>query len=104
SGAPSPGPGRRARAPRVALAAALGFACGDASPPTRADAQASPALAPDHGAAAASPEADAAAPFAALGLAPLAPEPRAAWPTESPHITSYFGWRVNPITGTGQKL
>ena len=26
------------------------------------------------------------------------------WPVESVHITSYFGWRTNPITGAGTKL
>jgi murein DD-endopeptidase MepM/ murein hydrolase activator NlpD len=26
------------------------------------------------------------------------------WPVESPHITSYFGFRTNPMTGIGTKL
>ena len=29
---------------------------------------------------------------------------RLGWPVESVHITSYFGWRINPITGAGTKL
>ena len=29
---------------------------------------------------------------------------RLGWPVESVHITSYFGWRTNPITGAGTKL
>ena len=29
---------------------------------------------------------------------------RFGWPVESAHITSYFGWRINPITGSGTKL
>ncbi len=29
---------------------------------------------------------------------------RFGWPVESVHITSYFGWRTNPITGAGTKL
>lgn len=47
------------------------------------------------------PETD---PFADEGLEAARPRLRFGWPVESPHITSYFGWRTNPITGAGTKL
>lgn len=34
----------------------------------------------------------------------LRPGLRLGWPVESVHITSYFGWRTNPMTGVGTKL
>jgi len=37
-------------------------------------------------------------------LEALRPRPRLSWPTVLPHITSMFGWRINPITGAGTKL
>jgi murein DD-endopeptidase MepM/ murein hydrolase activator NlpD len=43
-------------------------------------------------------------PFADEGLEAARPRLRFGWPVESPHITSYFGWRTNPITGVGTKL
>lgn len=38
------------------------------------------------------------------GLAPHAPDPRLGWPVESVHITSSFGWRVDPVSGIGTRL
>ncbi|MEZ4451999.1 MAG: M23 family metallopeptidase [Nannocystaceae bacterium] len=105
----SAGRSRGAWAPIGALAwGLLGAACGDASAPTPGAAGSSAAAAPTRGTeepAARSPEGTRAGdPLEALGLTALAPEPRADWPTERPHITSTFGWRINPITGVGQKL
>jgi murein DD-endopeptidase MepM/ murein hydrolase activator NlpD len=42
--------------------------------------------------------------FAAEGLSALEPAPRTGWPVESVHLTSYFGWRVDPVTGKGTRL
>ncbi len=42
--------------------------------------------------------------FHAEDLDVLRPGLRFDWPVESVHITSYFGWRTNPITGAGTKL
>jgi murein DD-endopeptidase MepM/ murein hydrolase activator NlpD len=43
-------------------------------------------------------------PLVAEGLAALLPPERLAWPLESVHITSHFGWRVDPVSGTGRRL
>jgi murein DD-endopeptidase MepM/ murein hydrolase activator NlpD len=43
-------------------------------------------------------------PFAAEDIEAARPGLRFGWPVESPHITSYFGWRTNPMTGVGTKL
>jgi murein DD-endopeptidase MepM/ murein hydrolase activator NlpD len=42
--------------------------------------------------------------FEAEGLAALRTGPRTAWPLESVHITSTFGWRTDPVTGQGRRL
>jgi murein DD-endopeptidase MepM/ murein hydrolase activator NlpD len=42
--------------------------------------------------------------FALPGLREHAPAPRLGWPVESVHITSSFGWRVDPVTGLGTRL
>lgn len=42
--------------------------------------------------------------FALPGLREWAPKDRLAWPTESVHITSSYGWRVDPVTGLGTRL
>lgn len=47
------------------------------------------------------PHADA---FVLPGLREQAPAERLGWPTESVHITSSFGWRVDPVTGLGTRL
>ena len=38
------------------------------------------------------------------GLRELAPAERFTWPTESVHVTSTYGWRVDPVTGLGTRL
>lgn len=43
-------------------------------------------------------------PLVAEGLASLLPPERLAWPLESVHITSHFGWRVDPVSGRGMRL
>ncbi len=43
-------------------------------------------------------------PLTEHGLEFFRPRPRLSWPTLIPHITSTFGWRINPITGAGTKL
>jgi murein DD-endopeptidase MepM/ murein hydrolase activator NlpD len=43
-------------------------------------------------------------PIVAEGLASLLPGERLDWPLESVHITSHFGWRVDPVTGKGVRL
>lgn len=43
-------------------------------------------------------------PLAAAGLDALRREPALGWPVESVHITSYFGWRVDPVSGKGTRL
>ena len=37
-------------------------------------------------------------------LGPLAPIPVMDWPVEVVHITSSFGWRVDPVSGKGTRL
>ncbi|WAS97497.1 M23 family metallopeptidase [Nannocystis punicea] len=78
------------------------LACGEAEEPaTAVEAATEPA------AAAADAPAEPPAPrdpFAAEGIEAARPGLRFGWPVESPHITSYFGWRTNPMTGIGTKL
>jgi murein DD-endopeptidase MepM/ murein hydrolase activator NlpD len=90
----------------LAPALALALACGGDDDD---DAPAAPTPAGSDAAAPASPEAPAEPPpppdpFATEELDALRPGLRFGWPVESPHITSYFGWRTNPITGAGTKL
>lgn len=82
-----------------ALSAAL--ACGDAGDATPAEAPTPAAAAPVPAPSAPPAPPDA---FEAEDLAAARPGLRLGWPVESPHITSYFGWRTNPITGVGTKL
>ncbi|MEM7159177.1 MAG: M23 family metallopeptidase [Myxococcota bacterium] len=42
--------------------------------------------------------------FEVPGLDALRPRPRFGWPVQSVHITSYFGWRVDPVSGRGTRL
>ncbi len=89
----------------TSVALSLALACGGA----RDDDDDAPAPAPAAAADPADPEAPADPPpppdpFAHEDLEPLRPGLRFGWPVESPHITSYFGWRTNPITGVGTKL
>lgn len=78
----------------LALAAAL--ACGaapDAAPPPRTR---EPPVAPPT-----APDTDG---LDRAGLASLRPAPRVGWPVERVHVTSPFGWRIDPISGTGTRL
>lgn len=90
--------------PRLALTVLLA-ACGDAGAPSDATPEA-PASAPLPDEAApptpvAPPLDDA---FRHEHLEFLRPGLRLGWPVESVHVTSYFGWRTNPMTGVGTKL
>lgn len=84
---------------------ALGLtACGDDGPPTSLDDD--PPARRDLGSMTDLP---AAAPrhvglFDAPGLEALRPRPRLGWPVLSVHITSSFGWRVDPVSGRGVRL
>jgi murein DD-endopeptidase MepM/ murein hydrolase activator NlpD len=40
----------------------------------------------------------------ALGLGSARPLPRLSWPTRPVHVTSTFGWRVDPVSGKGTRL
>ena len=44
------------------------------------------------------------APAAELPHELLRPDPKLRWPLESVHITSRYGWRIDPVTGSGSKL
>ena len=43
-------------------------------------------------------------PFTARGIAALTEAPRMGWPVQTVHITSEFGWRVDPVSGQGTRL
>lgn len=84
------------------LAAAVGGGCGDAAAP---EAEA-PSAAAVEATTAEPPEPPPPEPgaFELPGLADWAPRPRFSWPTESVHLTSSFGWRVDPVSGRGTRL
>lgn len=42
--------------------------------------------------------------FELPGLAAARPRPRFTWPVQSVHLTSSFGWRVDPVSGRGVRL
>jgi len=92
---------------QLVIAVGLAWACGEPSPepgPTSA-----PGLAegsPPAGTTPAEPEPPRGPPgaFELPGLREHAPTDRLAWPTESVHITSSYGWRVDPVTGLGTRL
>src|SRR5690606_31357068 len=42
--------------------------------------------------------------FELPGLRAWAPRPRFTWPVESVHLTSSFGWRIDPVSGRGTRL
>jgi murein DD-endopeptidase MepM/ murein hydrolase activator NlpD len=92
--------------PRAATSPALALllaACGDAAAPADAPpAEAPPEAAPAAAKAPAPPPLDDA--FRAEDLEFIRPGLRLGWPVESTHLTSYFGWRTNPMTGVGTKL
>jgi murein DD-endopeptidase MepM/ murein hydrolase activator NlpD len=91
--------------PRHLLLAVLLAACGDAAAPAESPADV-PAPAPLP--ADAPPETPVPPPlddaFRHEDLEFIRPGLRLGWPVESVHITSYFGWRTNPMTGVGTKL
>jgi murein DD-endopeptidase MepM/ murein hydrolase activator NlpD len=100
--------GRRMRG-QLVIAVGSSLACGEPAAPEPAPQLASAPLsdpatpsAPDRPPATAEPEASNA--FALPGLREHAPAPHLGWPTESVHITSSFGWRVDPVTGLGTRL
>jgi murein DD-endopeptidase MepM/ murein hydrolase activator NlpD len=91
-------------------AVALGWACGGASTPEpgpgptsapgdpAAEAQGAPSV------PTASAEREPPGAFELPGLREWAPADRLGWPTESVHVTSSYGWRVDPVTGLGTRL
>jgi murein DD-endopeptidase MepM/ murein hydrolase activator NlpD len=80
----------------------LALACGGPeAPATPAEAEAGTAAPAEAAPSEPPPPRD---PFAAEDLEAARPGLRFGWPVESPHITSYFGWRTNPMTGAGTKL
>jgi murein DD-endopeptidase MepM/ murein hydrolase activator NlpD len=91
---------------RALLALALPLACGGADEavneaPTAPEAPEAAPATPEAGPPAPPPLDDA---FRAEHIEFARPGLRFGWPVESAHITSYFGWRINPITGAGTKL
>jgi murein DD-endopeptidase MepM/ murein hydrolase activator NlpD len=84
------------------LAALLG--CGGDGSPAGSSAAAPPAsVEASAPAGAPTPPAEPGA-FELPGLRERAPAPRFGWPTESVHVTSTFGWRVDPVSGVGTRL
>jgi murein DD-endopeptidase MepM/ murein hydrolase activator NlpD len=82
------------------------LACGAGEPavepaPAASDSTTEPAITAEPGPPAPPPLDDA---FRAEHIEFARPGLRFGWPVESAHITSYFGWRINPITGSGTKL
>lgn len=75
------------------------FACGDG--PAAEEESGSPEQEAPSSPAAVPPPADA---FALPGLDRMRPQPRMGWPVQSVHITSRFGWRVDPVSGRGVRL
>ncbi len=88
------------RSSRLLLLVAAVACGGDPSEPTRDPATEAPS--PDAGAS--SPAPPAPVDLDALGLSALRPTPRLSWPTRPVHITSTFGWRVDPVSGKGTRL
>ena len=43
-------------------------------------------------------------PWAEVGLTPLRSGDRLTWPVENVHVTSNFGWRVDPVEKSGLRL
>ena len=86
------------------LTSAAALACGDVGAPAQApliDAPAEPVAVNEPSPPAPPPVDDA---FRAEAIEFARPGLRLGWPVESVHLTSYFGWRTNPITGVGTKL
>ncbi|MEX1366806.1 MAG: M23 family metallopeptidase [Nannocystaceae bacterium] len=82
------------------MALSIGLGCGD-------DPVSSPDAAPPPPAAEVPPPPRAPAPQGAFelpGLSAMRPWPRLSWPVSSVHVTSSFGWRVDPVSGRGTRL
>lgn len=96
--------------PLVVLLGALGLGCG--SPEATEPAPLStPADVPSPASDVGSPSPPAlqlppppADPWEAEGLTALRNGEDLAWPVESVHVTSAFGWRVDPVAGSGTRL
>ncbi|MEM6290278.1 MAG: M23 family metallopeptidase [Myxococcota bacterium] len=106
-------PRLRRLACRSSIAGALAWAGCDAPPPEDLPSSIEPD-APDLGSTASRAKADdtppaalpdpPADPWDAAGLSALRSGPDLAWPVESVHVTSAFGWRTDPVTGSGTRL
>lgn len=81
------------------LTAAL--ACGGDEPAASQDV---PAATPSPDAGAGPPALPPPIDLSALGLSDLRPGARLSWPTRPVHVTSTFGWRVDPVSGKGTRL
>ncbi len=88
------------------IAVGLALACGDASAPDPEAADDPTQPASTAAEAVRDPPAEPPPPgaFELPGLREQAPADRFAWPTESVHVTSSWGWRVDPVTGLGTRL
>ncbi len=75
--------------------------CSDDVAPAPEEVEAPSTPPADVGEAAAEVEADV---FALPGLDAWRPAPRLGWPVQSVHITSSYGWRVDPVSGRGTRL
>lgn len=89
----------------IGLVTAVGMGCGGSVP---AQAHVDPDPDPEPTAPTPAPQPIVAPagnnPFAAEGLAALELPTRLGWPTQNVHITSTFGWRVDPVSGKGTRL
>lgn len=87
-------------------ASLLGLAgCGDDAASPTSEGEMSPAAEAADDAAAREPsEPPPPGAFDLPGLREQAPAERLGWPTESVHVTSTYGWRVDPVTGQGTRL
>ncbi|MCH9680034.1 MAG: M23 family metallopeptidase [Deltaproteobacteria bacterium] len=98
------GGGIRARVlAALALMLVTGAACTQDADPAD-DAGDTPASPPDVPLVATPPPVVPASAFALPGLDAHRPQPRLGWPVQSVHITSHFGWRVDPVSGRGTRL
>jgi murein DD-endopeptidase MepM/ murein hydrolase activator NlpD len=88
----------------------LGGCGGDAAPSVRSPSKAAQLEGPAHAGTDSPTDTPPATPppppgaFDLPGLRDWAPSDRLGWPTESVHITSSYGWRVDPVSGQGTRL
>ncbi len=85
------------------VALALLSSCGDAAPVIDATPESDSGASHDVESAPAAPPPPLGA-FESPGLSDWRPRPRMGWPVQSVHITSSFGWRVDPVSGRGVRL